>query len=586
MTPISSFANGSQSLPPNEYFTIPDVLERNVTVGERCAIAKIMPTDEEAENYTVALLFQDGTLVDTTDYSFIPRKAGNYKCVYSYFLGGEKYEYSYDISASVKDGPVFADTPNFPYAFVAGREYSLPMIDAADFSGGTEVPAKVEITVKNGEENVTVANGKFTVPESDNGYLLIGYEAIVGEKRSLVEYEVPVTKVYYQIPNNRKPGVDYSALFVSNGVFEQTAEEDGILFSAVSDFEVKYANRLLSDGFSLNFGFGDRANAESILIELTSYEDPNSAISIEFRKGVQAEGIGSVILNGNNEKAFKYSKDQTLRICLDETGKRLLGMDDELLFLIDKDLNGNVFTGLTGGFLKLKVSVKSVYGTTDLKINSVGLQSLNNSDSDLASPALFTGVFGMEYYVGDTVEIPAPISVDNVDPVSFVTLSIQLNGKYVKDLNGKDIENATGAVSFRVEKAGMYFMSYRVADCSGNVSTKKRVIYVYDTQKPALHIDGNVAEKIRINEEMKIPGFSAQDNSEDGELILQAMMITPSGRVDVVSRNYDKKGNCNGFSVESVAYTFHQKGKYILVFTAMDAYGNTDKYEFVIMCEE
>ena len=116
-----------------DYFNIPTYVAETACVGEQTVIAGVTATEAKAEDYTITLYNPDGEKVEKDGFLFTPTQEGRYKCVYSYRLNGEYYEYSYDIHASIKDGPVFHNEPELPYAFLAGREYTLPTVTAKDY---------------------------------------------------------------------------------------------------------------------------------------------------------------------------------------------------------------------------------------------------------------------------------------------------------------------------------------------------------------------------------------------------------------------------------------------------------------------
>ncbi|MDE5896582.1 MAG: hypothetical protein K2H43_02070 [Clostridia bacterium] len=164
-----------------EDFIIPSYLQKSAFVGEKVTVATVLPSEDKAENFRSYVLL-DGEIVPAERNAFRPERSGVYTCVYEYSYAGQDYRYSYAVTVSVKDAPVFLGEPNFPAAFIAGKKYTLPVLPAADYSqGGSRVEASVSVTADGFA--VPIQNGAITPEFAYPGCeVKIVYQAVINER--------------------------------------------------------------------------------------------------------------------------------------------------------------------------------------------------------------------------------------------------------------------------------------------------------------------------------------------------------------------------------------------------------------------
>lgn len=585
LLPVTSINVVAQNAPTREYFTIPDYIQKTYYLGEQISIAKILPTDSNAQSYEYTVLDMDNTIVALDGRSFTPTKAGEYKCVYSYVLDGKQYDYVYTLTVLIKDKPVFVNEPNFPNAFMAGKKYSLPTLSAMDYSSSVAKKAEVSVSVRCAGQNIEVQNNTFTVPVNlDGAEAIIEYTAVCDGKTETLESRIPITKVYYTQEGSARPSVDLKGLFAREGFYKADATEDSLIFSTSGNAEASYANKISASGFEIDFGFGENDSAESIELTLQSYDNPDVAVSIAFYKGKQSEGNGKIVLNGKTEKPFAFTRNKKLKVSFNAMSKQILGEDKAMLFNVNEDINGEAFTGFTGGFIKAKLAVKGSYGSCDLKIYKINTQQLTNANKEGVSPALYREDSPVEYTVGDTIALPTAYAVDVVDPCAIVSVTVKLGSKIIEDTNGEPIQDKFGAVSFVAREAGVYSLRYTVNDSAGNSNTLGRSVYVYDNQAPTLEIKGNIDGYIKIGEMLKIPEVTANDNNGAMDTSLLVCIVRPDGHTVTLGTNMER-GLIVSDRIKDASYKFTHRGKHYLRIIATDAYGNFEKKEYLILCE-
>ena len=575
---------GANATSLNDEFVIPGLIDKRGFVGETIELARVMPADEDAVNYDFTVLDANNEEVETNGYSFLPETAGEFKCLYSYELNGAKYEYTYIVSVSVKDGPVFASEPVFPNAFVSGKQYKLPEIDAADYTSGSKVDATVTTTVTCAGQELSVTDGVFVpVYKTATDKAVITYTATSGSKVETFSVSVPVVKV-----TNEAGKISMTELFARKGFEKASASADKLTFTATGDAEALFANKLIAEGLDLEFGFGENDKAESIIVTMASFEDPSVSVTVEFKKG-------SVVLNGKTTKTYDYVKGENFRLTFDGKRNQLNGVDGNFLFDVFTDANGGEFNGFPGGIVKIGFAVKNVYGVCDLDVVKVN-QYLNNSEKEMVAPNLYLEEKTTEYAVGDVVTIANAGAYDVVNPNAELRVTVQKGKTPVKDLNGNEINYVVmeegKPISFKAESSGNYQVIYSMIDAdaldvNGDPIEAEltKPIRVYDNQPPVITVGGKIKDSVKLGASLTIPKVTVADNDGGKNSTLQICMIRPTGYIDAVADNLASSSLPNKDTIESQTYKFTMNGNYRLLILAMDQYGNYQKLEYVIKCE-
>lgn len=587
-TPTTNATQTVQGESALDYFDFPDVVQKTGTVGEKTAIARITPSDVLARDYTYQVFSTaTGEMMALDGYSFFPKAEGKYKCLYYYQTStGKKIEYFYELNVTAKDGPVFSQTPNFPYAFLAGNTYQIPMIEAADWSNGTKRNANVQVSVSVAGQNLSVAaDGSVKIDSDGPSEAEVAYTATLDGKVNTYKVNVPVLDNRKTIIENgkEKQGVDMAAMFVTrnfegSSVYNVDEKAEGIIFNAFEDAELKFANVLGSNGMSVSFGFGEKCNAESIIYRIESYYDPSVYLTVELNKGKKAEGAGEMILNGTQRINYTFKKSEVFDLILNESCYQLFNIKSGL-FPIKKDANGGEFKGFPGGKVKISLDLKGVYGETELIVYKINNQKLGG-DKDNRDPDVYLEDTVMEYYVGDEIRLFNRFAVDVIDPCATLETTLyDGDTEIVNDINGKPIVNIPDQeeVVFKAQKAGVYMVSCKMTDSSGRMATRIRVLYIYDKTAPTITMAGEVPSTVALNGKLSLPAATADDNSGQENVDLNVCIIYPSGRMLVI--------NLGKGSVDKFDYTeIDEIGTYYVRYIANDFDYNTTVKEFKVTC--
>ncbi len=553
-----------------DQFLFPSEVEKNTYLGMQTQLARIMPADEDAKNYRYGVVFKEtNTLIETNGYSFLPEKEGTYKCIYSYELDGEKYEYTYEIVASIKEGPVFRSEPNFPYAFVSGSTYTLPTIEAYDYTGGTKKNAEVKVTATLGGVPVTITDNKL-VPISQNvgDKIDITYAATSAGKSEIIEKTIPIVNVY-----NQAGEVDMSKLFYQTGALKTYANDSCVGVTTTSDLDVQAVNLLAAEGLEVRFAFGENKEAEKLTLKMESLEDPSVALSLSFNKGKQSTFTkGTITLNNTQRKDYKFSDDGVIKVVFSESKSAFLGEANELLFDVDTDLQGGSFTGFPGGLVKVTLSIEDVYGTCDVNFYQINFQKLTNAKNDFVKPTLSSENKSSEAERGKEYVVKNIYAVDVIDPSASVDVCVLLRGQEIEYTFTKD-----GILSFTPDKAGSYTIKYSTCDKSDNEGDFTKIVFVKDQQKPELTVDKTPVKKAALNQTIKLPGATATDNDDVSGLSISLYIVSPTAemrRIAIVK----------GDKLEETPYKFEDKGTYYVRYMVTDEYENFVIKEFKIVC--
>ena len=561
-----------------DYFNIPAEKQTTAYVGAETDLAKVKATDINATNFNFTLLDENGDVVETDGYKFVPKKAGAYKCVYSYMLAGERYEYSYVINVTVKDGPVFADDLSLPHALIAERPYVLPEISAKDYNLNQDV--NVEITVKCSGEEVTVVNNTFTpVYDGIGSEAEIIYTATSGGVTERIVEKLPIMNPFAE--ETTTGVVDFTQIFYTNGFESSAYTADSMIYTTINDAEAKFVNIMHEDGVDFSFGFGENYEAEAITMKIESLEDPSVFVTLTYAKGKIEEGKGKNYLNGKESKDYTYSAKEQLRVKYDAGKKQLIGSGGTLLFTIKEDANGNTFEGFPTSDLRVSFTVENVYGTVDLAFYKVANLTLNDQlVGDAIEPVLYFAKMPLEYFVGDTITISGVKSYDVVNPNVDVKVTIRLSGQIVTDVDGRAINNVDGkkSISFKATKNGMYLVSYTIVDGSGNpnVLAITRSLYVYDREAPIVEVAGSIPTTAKVGQTITIPDINATDAQSGTKVTLQLIVRWPSAKMLQLVES--KNGTITG-----ATFQFDKEGTYTIMVVATDDSYNYTRKEFKVV---
>ena len=562
----------------HDYFNIPAGAQTTTYVGAETPLALVSPTESKAEHFTLTVVDKNGDEVAVKNNKFTPESAGQYKCYYAYALNGETYSYDYTITASVKDGPVFHKAPQFPYAFLSGKEYVLPTATAVDYSQNGET-ASVSVSVS----GVAEADYKFTPEYKGEGTQAeIVYTATVGGKTETYTVSVPVLNPSF----GSDKSVDVKELFVANGFESKELTGDALVFSTTKDAELQFANVIYGDGTAINFGFGENNQAEALTVTYTSLEDPSVSIELRYEKGLQSLGTGKAILNDTYSIPYDYEAGQLLAMSYNVTRSTIVGVGGAELFKVTKDANGNPFNGFPGKLVKVALKVEGVYGQADVCVYKIGNQNFGGVIKDQIQPTVNRETRPVEYKMGEVITLKSAYVTDVIDPTTSVTVTVKYNNQPVKDLNERPLSDVDGSkdIQFLAEKTGQYTITTKAKDSAGNFNVLPLTmnLYVYDYNAPTIAVDGNIPTSVKVGDTVNFPKITATDAESGEKLILQLLIIRESMHTTQVKCDDDNK---NGCVIKDASYTFTKAGTYVIRIVATDESANYTAKEYTIVCK-
>ena len=203
-------------------------------------------------------------------------------------------------------------------------------------------------------------------------------------------------------------------------------------------------------------------------------------------------------------------------------------------------------------------------------IYDIGGFSIDSGRDDFAAPQInFLNDIQGYGLIGNQVYVPAAVVADAVDPNAKVLVSVQLKGKYIKDINGEELKNSEAAKAYRFvpETVGNYLVTYYYYDSFGNSNEYRKSISITEKVSPKITVDGRIKAQMKVNEQFTIPGFIVSDNVTAEEKIIKTVyMISPTG----------------SFEKADGSYVFKETGVYTLRYVAFDEAMNYTILDFKI----
>jgi hypothetical protein len=555
---LSDYYSGADN---REYFDIPAYIQKSSFVGEKVTVAMITPSEENATDFRSYVVFEDET-IETEHGTFRPLQAGIYQCVYTYALEGMKYRFSYNLEVTVKDSPVFLDDPVLPAAFVEGKTYPLPAVEAYDY--GHQKAAAVTVYAVCGGETVPMDASGLRIGQNHAGDTVTITWKAGDSGEAVLERKVPVIAI------GSGNDIRFAELFVGSGWNEKKALDDGVHLLTTGDATATLLNPMIANSTEYRFSFGNDDQAERIVFTMTAYHDPAVSVTIGFEKGRGSSGEGKIILNGTEEKNYTYSAGNALYVRYSAVSKQFLDAEGNLLFAPERDSSGHAFNGFPGGLVVVSWRVENVYGLCDLRIEKIGAQTLNANTRDLLAPALYYNSFTGLYQLGDEIVVTGIHGVDMVDPNAEIKVSLFAGiGKNLTPVEGT-FEN--GVFRYTPTAPGYYTIRFQSTDSSGNTATSMRQLCVYDQAKPQIQVEKDLTETAKPNDKLTLPAASATDNES---VTMELFVIYPSGQMRMLQR---------GESITQQSFQVMEFGTYCFRIVATDASGNstiTDMYVHV-----
>ena len=509
-----------------------------------------------------------GAAVEILNNEFKVVNQGNYTVTYTAtdFVGVQKV-YSYTLTTSLSNKPVFDKDPIFPKYIISGYEYVLPELKAYDYANGEkEVAVTIKITDDDGERTLGT-DRKATFKVATVGEIktyTITYEATSQTGVSSKTYDVKVVNAKKVV--NGAQRLDVSKYFYSENV-NAVGDTVDIKLNTAQDGSVEFINPLVASGLTVNFIMSNTSSLGGLKFTLEDSVDTTTKIEILLSNGETGKTNYTV-----NEGTITYvvSVPYTsgeFNLAYNDTRKAIT-LDGNNFITLKTNLNGSKFNGFESGKVRLYIDFVGVKGETSIAVKTINSQILTaNTVLDRVSPWIVTQSMGSRVKkIGETVTIYPAIVGDVLDP--SLDLSVKVmgdNNKIVETIDGIALNNVSGdkAYQFKLNDYGTYRIIYTAIDDAGNETAYPVLIRVIDTESPVVTLARENISTAKKGSTFVVAPITVSDNDTPAENVTVCCFITrPNGMrftMDLATSN---------------SFVANETGVYTIRYMAVDSMGN------------
>lgn len=299
--------------------------------------------------------------------------------------------------------------------------------------------------------------------------------------------------------------------------------------------------------------------------------DGNQRVNLTFK--ANSEGTVDAYINGkysstlglsfnvndtSKKSTFELSFDSSDNSVYEATSKQTVG-------IIKTYANGDGFKGFSSDRAYISVGYEGISAECQLKIYEIAGQKITSSMTDNSSPLIVSGGYtdSSIFELGATVVLPDFTVFDLYD--TDVTLSVTITAT-----SGSPVSTNKTADGFELtlNEYGKYNVHFTAKDSSGNSTTKKTVIYVYDRTAPSITAP-KLPSTVKVGEKLSLPAATIVDNVSEECTVW----------IYVTDEDFYRT------TVENNEYTFTKAGTYLVKYGAMDEDGNLTVVEYTIICK-
>lgn len=528
------------------------------------------------------------TVLDATNGSFIPEKAGTWTVEYSAkdYAGIEVKE-QYTVSIDWGTQPVFLDEPVLPRYIIPGIEYSVPYLYANDYSTQTLQRRLAEVTIKDAQGSKTYKAGEKFKPVANVDTTHITFEFSVDGTK--LQKDVPVapaiTKVEgqsYLYIEKMFLGENYTATRTTKGL-EMLAVNDG-------SFDWIFANAVIAENASLQLrGITGQSDFEGVTITFTDYENANIAVTVYIEN---SESGNAIVTIGNSTKKLldgfglgKDSKGNPLDrfACIYKLGKFYL---NDFNATVTVDDNGNAFNGFPSNRVYISSKVVNAQKGSGYTVESVDNTVINKIIMDVTNARIeISGVYGGLHEINDTYVVTKAYVSDTIDANVICHVTVKSpSGEIVKDINGVFLNSvpADCEYEFKLSQYGQYMVEYSAIDWATNKATKSYAVNVFDRRAPMVVVADTWSATAKVGEKVVLPQVYIVDSaSELKDMKVYRFVRTPQGFITTFGLDFtlNEEGN---LEYTKYTYTFRYAGVYKFYVVGYDKTGNQTVVEYVV----
>lgn len=487
-----------------------------------------------------------------TNGKFCPEVEGEYSVVYSVKdILGRCGIYIYKINVIVSDNPVFIEEPQLLKYYISGFTYEIPIVNAYNFSTGTNAQVTTSISIDGGTSQTLDETRKIKLDATqDNSVVRFTYST----GNQSVYYERPLIKTT-AIEGSAERLFMYKYFVASDGV-SLSAEDTYSVIQTSVDGNAEFINPLLFADMSIQFNaILNSAKFKNLSFMLTDTYNSEECIKVSL------DNSGSAIMS-SGDMSINLNKvlgaDNTDFVMVFSNNKVSIGDKN---IKITKYVNGEDFKGFTSGKVYLNIVFEGVNGLSQLKVKTINNQNLgNNISRDIGKPrVVVNGDIGGFYDKGTIVSTLKGFAADVISPELVFTMTVTSpSGEIVVDVNGLSLVNVSPAKSYNfvLAERGDYKISYTAIDKSLKEASSMYTVRSY--VKEYISFETNVKTNIAVGTKITIPSVILNNVDNPSQYKVETYLLDNIG---------------NTILLDSNSLTFGYKGTYVIVFIASKTNG-------------
>ncbi len=518
------------------------------------------------DNVTVQLKKGDETLQTISGNSFNVYEEGTYKVVYTATdYVGNIATASNDLTIVANTAPLLLDEIVIPEAFVSGLPYTLPKVNAYDYTSGNEVLVEPIITAKLNGADVAVNNGVVIPVANETGdEITISYTYTnAGGSSTTWQKSSPVVIVKQQ-----SGAINQSSYFYTEGFMVASVSDCISFYTSAPSATATFIRPVQAKNLTLNLAYSnDQFEGEWFDVIIADKHDAMQKVTLRIYND------STISINGGNKMNITSNRDEdktNLTIYYKNQTRAFSDSIGNGLGTATTTVTGEDFNGFTSEEVLITIQSSSAGGDNMLYCSMINNQPTTQSSRDNIAPQLYLNeTLGGKTQKGATVQIYRAQAYDVLNDVVSLTVTCRNldTDEVISDVNGTPLldVSADKDYSVRLDEYGRYQVEYVAKDTAGKSVTATKVINVFDDQPPTIKISGKMPTTAKFNSTVKVPKYTVSDAQTD-EIVSYTLAIAPNGEMIY-------------FESEFVP---HKKGNWTICYFAMDANGQISTVEYQI----
>lgn len=531
------------------------------------------------------ILFNGKKTSYSANGTFVPQTAGVYEVRYvlSDFIGNTK-TCEYRLEATYEASPRLLE-PSLPDYLSVGKSVKFPAVEAELYTVWQQKITTYDVI------NVYKADGTTKIVSFEGNTPAIYTPQAADGETVIVEY-CTAKDANSSFTTYRKTIKILSA----NKLSDRFATDEGISlieksaslnysFSASAEGKfVRFINPLsVCDGLRIVFDVPDatkekavdgesnyiyKNNYTEIRFKIVDANDADNYVYVSFYKNPEADALTSFVsVNGGAKVSYPVSFYGNV--------------NDNFIFTVQADgsvynANGDLlseaadFSGFTSDSVYVEFTLLGITGEAELSVIQIKNQIIGDTDEDFINPVLtvFEEPVGLAE-LGDTIEIGGAIANDVYDVKTKLEVTITFNDKEIfayTDLFGRFDGTSLVATDY-----GIYKITYKATDESGNSTSRSYSVEIRDVIAPTITIKGEMPTTWTKGTTFAFPEVVVSDNV-DVDLVLYTIVINPMNVYTVME--------------EGDVYTPTMSGRFIVRFYCQDSrYNTTYSVDYIIQVQ-